>query len=250
MRIAFVGKGGAGKSALAGTLCRVLARRGHRVLALDADSVPGLALSIGIATSDEWMLSTAAVREEGKGWVLRMSPEEAVERFARPGPHGIRFLQYGKPTATLTREQQSSMGAFLQIMEHLGGDGWMVVTDLAAGTRQSYMGWAGAAEMMLTVVEPSAKAIMTARRLGRVGEMVPGVRLLGIANKVTAPLERRTIKEGLEKAGIPLWAEIPTDPVFAAAARVGRAPYDVDPEAPAIRRIEELADRLTAEAHA
>ena len=245
-----MGKGGAGKSALAGTLCRILARRGHRVLALDADSVPGLALSIGIATSDEWMLSTAAVWEEDKGWVLRMSPEEAVERFARPGPDGIRFLQFGKPTATLTREQQSSAGAFLQIMTDIGGDGWMVVSDLAAGTRQSYLGWAGAAERMLTVVEPSAKAIMTARRLGRVGEMIPGVRLLGIANKVTAPLERRTIAEGLEKAGIPLWAEIPTDPVFAAAAQVGRAPYDLDPEAPAIRKLEEIADRLTAEAGA
>lgn len=248
--MACVGKGGAGKSALAGTLCRVLARRGHRVLALDADSVPGLALSIGIATSDEWMLSTAAVWQESKGWVLTMTPEEAVERFATRGPDDIRFLQFGKPTATITREHQSSMGAFLEIMEQFGGNGWIVVTDLAAGTRQSFMGWAGSAEMMLTVVEPSAKAVMTARRLGRVGEVVPGVRLLGIANKVTGPFERRTIKEGLEKAGIPLWAEIPTDPVFAAAARTGRPPYDVDPDAPAIRKIEELADRLTAKTHA
>lgn len=244
-----MGKGGAGKSALAGTVCRILAGRGHRVLALDADSVPGLALSIGIEASDDWMLSAAAVREEGKGWVLQMSPEEAVERYALTGPDGIRFLQYGKPTGAVTREQQSSMGAFLQLMRHFEGDGWTVVIDLAAGTRQSYTGWGGGAQTMLAVVEPSAKAIMTARRLGRVGEMVPGVRLLGIANKVVTPLQRRIVTRGLEKAGIPLWAEVPADPVFAAAERVGKAPYDVDPSAPAIRMLEEIADRLT-EVHA
>jgi cellulose biosynthesis protein BcsQ len=35
--LATAGKGGAGKSVLAGTLARILARRGHRVLAVDSD---------------------------------------------------------------------------------------------------------------------------------------------------------------------------------------------------------------------
>ncbi|MDP8932341.1 MAG: AAA family ATPase, partial [Actinomycetota bacterium] len=42
MRVAFVGKGGSGKSALAGTLARALARRGESVLVLDSDPMPGL----------------------------------------------------------------------------------------------------------------------------------------------------------------------------------------------------------------
>jgi CO dehydrogenase nickel-insertion accessory protein CooC1 len=47
LRLAVVGKGGAGKSVIAGTLARLLARRGERVLALDSDLLPGLALSLG-----------------------------------------------------------------------------------------------------------------------------------------------------------------------------------------------------------
>ncbi len=39
VKVAFVGKGGTGKSALAGTLCHHLARRGERVLALDLETV-------------------------------------------------------------------------------------------------------------------------------------------------------------------------------------------------------------------
>ncbi len=52
MRVAFVGKGGAGKSALSGTFARVLARRGDRVLALDSDPMPGMAFSLGVPASD------------------------------------------------------------------------------------------------------------------------------------------------------------------------------------------------------
>ena len=45
--IALTGKGGAGKSVIAGTLAGLLARRGHRVLALDSDPMPGLTMSLG-----------------------------------------------------------------------------------------------------------------------------------------------------------------------------------------------------------
>ena len=52
MRVAFVGKGGAGKSSLAGTFARVLAETEHRVLALDSDPMPGLAYSLGLPSVD------------------------------------------------------------------------------------------------------------------------------------------------------------------------------------------------------
>ena len=48
MRIAVVGKGGSGKTTIAGALARVLARRNHRILAIDGDPNPNLALSLGI----------------------------------------------------------------------------------------------------------------------------------------------------------------------------------------------------------
>jgi CO dehydrogenase nickel-insertion accessory protein CooC1 len=47
VRIAVVGKGGAGKSVIAGTMARLVARKGTPVLALDSDLFPGLSLSLG-----------------------------------------------------------------------------------------------------------------------------------------------------------------------------------------------------------
>ena len=48
MKIAVAGKGGSGKTTLAGTLARVVGRRGQAVLAIDADTNPNLAITLGI----------------------------------------------------------------------------------------------------------------------------------------------------------------------------------------------------------
>lgn len=48
MKVGISGKGGTGKTTLSATLARCVARRGHRVIAIDCDSNPNLALSLGI----------------------------------------------------------------------------------------------------------------------------------------------------------------------------------------------------------
>jgi CobQ/CobB/MinD/ParA nucleotide binding domain len=48
MKIAVAGKGGSGKTTVAGTLSRMLGRQGRVVLAIDADSNPNLAVTLGI----------------------------------------------------------------------------------------------------------------------------------------------------------------------------------------------------------
>ena len=48
MRVGFSGKGGVGKTTISAVLCRTLARRGRRVIAVDCDSDPNLAINIGM----------------------------------------------------------------------------------------------------------------------------------------------------------------------------------------------------------
>jgi len=48
MKIAVAGKGGVGKTLIAGTIARILARDGFRVLAVDADPAMNLAFTLGI----------------------------------------------------------------------------------------------------------------------------------------------------------------------------------------------------------
>jgi CO dehydrogenase maturation factor len=53
VKLAIAGKGGAGKTSITGTLARMIARSGRRVLAIDNDLNPNLSLTLGIPAA--WM---------------------------------------------------------------------------------------------------------------------------------------------------------------------------------------------------
>jgi CO dehydrogenase maturation factor len=135
MRVAFVGKGGAGKSAVSGTFARLLARTGRSVLAIDSDPLPGMAFSLGLP-HDDAPLPDEAIEdrpedEEGPRYRLRagLSAVDAVERYAATAPDGVRFLQFGK-VRTDPRALFRSQFAFRQIIRDLPVDRWDLVGDL------------------------------------------------------------------------------------------------------------------------
>lgn len=243
MRLALVGKGGSGKSVIAGTIARLLARKRRSVLALDIDTLPGLAFSIGLGpTPDNGLPEDLAERREGSGWVLRaeISAETLVDRYALPAPDGIRFLQLGK----LPRHvRPGSVVAFRHVVESFRKDGWSIIGDLAAGTRQGFGGWAGFASLIGIVLEPTHAAVVSARRLSRLAETVPGAKLGIILNKVTG----REAQRPWESLDLPLWAALPFDADVAAAERLGVAPVDHTPDSEAVSAIAELLASLRCE---
>lgn len=249
LRITVAGKGGSGKSTIAGTLCRVLARRDHRVLALDADTVAGLALALGVAPSDDWPLTAAVRRQEGRTAVVAETPEQVVERSSVPAPDGVRFLQCGKPAARLDSGQRAAASAFLALVRTFDADGWTVVTDLAAGTRQAFFGWTGTADTVLLVVRPAASSALTARRLGRLREAAgKDLRLVVAGSGVRSDDDRDFVRATAGVLGVPCLAMVPHDPEVEEAARRGVAPIDHAPDGPFVRAVTELADDLVATA--
>ena len=52
MKLATVGKGGSGKTTVAGTLARIFAEEGTPILAIDGDPNPNLALTLGMKRAD------------------------------------------------------------------------------------------------------------------------------------------------------------------------------------------------------
>lgn len=97
MKIAIAGKGGSGKTTLAGTLSRQLAREGVEVLAIDGDTNPNLGLSVGLGL--EVTAGLVAARQD-----LDLNPdaehqrtiEDIIQRFGADGPDGVRLIQVSR----------------------------------------------------------------------------------------------------------------------------------------------------------
>ncbi len=252
MRVVLLGKGGSGKSTLAGLLSAELSTRGERVVAMSADSVPGLAQVLGMEPSDDWFLAGMAARDNG-GWKLEGTPAEIVDRCAREAPSGVRFVQIGNADATLKDfefrresflDRWSGTVAFNTVSRAYDDEGGWVVVDLQGGTLQVAGGMVGTTGVAMVVVEPFAKSVLTARRFVDMGRWPAGLRLVGVANKVGSPDDEAYVAHALDGLGIPIWATVPLDPAVRRAERDGQPLVNLDPQSPARVAVAALADRL------
>lgn len=104
MKIAVAGKGGSGKTTIAGTLARVLARMGQSVLAIDGDSNPNLAITLGILKEKAAGLDPVprnllqdVVDENGKKTAkLTLTADEIAVKFGVDSPDGVKLLVMGR----------------------------------------------------------------------------------------------------------------------------------------------------------
>jgi CO dehydrogenase maturation factor len=95
MKLAVVGKGGVGKTSISGTLARMFARRGQRVLAIDGDPNPNLALTLGVAPERmESMpaLSADLVEYTDNTYRLTKTLEEVCASHSLEAPDGVTLL--------------------------------------------------------------------------------------------------------------------------------------------------------------
>lgn len=252
MRLAFVGKGGAGKSAIAGTFARTMARQGDKVLAIDSDPLPGLAFSLGLAIDHSPPIPEEAVverkeGEEGPRWRLNpdVDPLQAVEEWSVEAPDGVRFLQFGKIKGDANKLWRPQI-AFRFVINKLPAGVWNVVGDLPGGTRQAFTGWGNWATTVVVVVEPTAKSLLSGRRLARMADLDPETpkRVVAVASKVREPDDVDMIAKG---TGLEVVGSVPWDEALAEAERRQLAPIDFAPDSPAVRAVESLVERLSEE---
>lgn len=93
MKIAVVGKGGAGKTTTSSVVARVLARSGRSVVALDGDTNPNLGLSLGVGFDETERLVGMRQALDADGDAEDHAPDwdGLLERFGATGPDGLQF---------------------------------------------------------------------------------------------------------------------------------------------------------------
>jgi CO dehydrogenase maturation factor len=100
VKLAIAGKGGSGKTSISGTMARLLARQGQRVLAIDGDSNPNLALTLGLppdAMSSMPTLTRDMLKRTESGSELTVPLEEICETHSIDTPDGVTLLVMANP---------------------------------------------------------------------------------------------------------------------------------------------------------
>lgn len=249
MRVAFVGKGGAGKSSIAGIFARLLARDGRRVLALDSDPMPGLAYSLGVPSRDAGIPAEAVEEyddDDGRRrYRLRpgLDASAAIEQYSTVSPDGVRLLQLGKARG-VKGENSHSHHAYQLIIDNLPAEDWSVVGDLPGGTRQAFFGWGRFARTVLVVAEPTPASLLSARRLARLAQHSSAPRVVAVANKTRGDADVRLVGRG---TGLQVVGTVPYDDAQRDADRQGVALLDLDSTTPMVSAVASLALSLTAE---
>ena len=100
MKLAIAGKGGSGKTSISGTMARLLARDGYRVLAIDGDSNPNLALTLGMDAdrmNDFPTLPRDLLYRSESGTELTKTLDEICQTHSLVGPDGVTLLVMAHP---------------------------------------------------------------------------------------------------------------------------------------------------------
>lgn len=239
MKLAISGKGGVGKTTVAGTLARLWANDGRRVLAIDADPDANLASAIGlppelrsdiktIATERRLIEERTGARVREFGQMFRLNPEVAdiADRYGVRW-EGVNLLVLGAVERAAGGCACPESVLLKSLVLHLVLQrGETVILDMEAGIEHLGRGTALGVDAMLAVVEPGQRSVETAHRVREMAAAL-GIREFRIVlNKSTADAEDRewiAREFGTESiAGV-----IPMDSRIARADRLGQSLIDL-----------------------
>lgn len=235
------GKGGVGKTVLAVNLAVELARRGDRVLLIDADiGAANAHLLLGV-------FPDAGIRDVAGG---RVPIEDALFETTA-GPTLLSGLGHEIESETLDDcETLALLGALDSIGERFDA----VVIDTSAGVGDNALFFAGAADEVVLVTTPeptaladtyaSARALCKRSGRSRLGLVVNHAFGPGIASAVHDRLQ--TLVGHFLGARIDLLGWLPFDPLVHDAVMVGQPIVATRPTSLVSRRMRTLAQDLSA----
>lgn len=254
MKLAVAGKGGSGKTSISGTMARVLGRGGRSVLAIDGDSNPNLALTLGISTEQTAALPTLTrnlLERTPDGDRLTKSLQEICESHSIAGPDGVTLLIMANPQHAGTGclcSMHATVRCVIQAASDAAED--VCILDTEASPEHLSRGTARYADALLAVVEPYYKSLETGRRMAALARDLGLERVSLVANKIRDDHDLAAVREFAQQHGLEVAGVIPFDPALPEAERSGVAPLDHDPGSPAVAAIGRLAEEVLANGRA
>ncbi len=261
LKIAVAGKGGVGKTTVAGSLARLFGRDGLSVFAIDADPSMNLYKALGIPSETmkkitpisemhDLVEERTGARPGSSGGVFILNPKvsDIPDRFKVTGPDNVQLLVMGTVTQPSGGCLCPSNSLVRALMSHLVlKRDEVVVLDMVAGIEHLGRGTAKAVDAMIIVVEPGSRSLDLAGRIKELAEGLGVKKLFIVGNKVSDDEEVKFLQKASKDLGLELLAMIPFDREIAKADLRDNAPLDFAPESEAMKQIIKIKKRLEQE---
>jgi len=208
MKIAVSGKGGVGKSTVAASIALILAQRGGRVLALDADPDANLAASLGIPKtvkitpiSREIALieerTGAKIDQYGQIFKLNPNVSDVAEKFA-VSHNGVDLLVLGaikRGGGGCACPENVFIKALVNDLVLYKNE--TLIMDMEAGIEHLGRATSSGVDVMAIVVEPGQRSLDCADTVIKMSREIGLANFVIVGNKVTCEDDKRFIANGL-----------------------------------------------------
>lgn len=241
MKIAVSGKGGVGKTTVAGLLARQFAEEKYRVIAIDADPDANLASALGFEDADK-IVPIAQMRDlieertgakpGAFGGYFKMNPrvEDLPEKLSVVHD-GIRLMVMGTvksggsgcvcPESVLLKALVTNLVVYNKDV---------IVMDMEAGLEHLGRATTQAVDKLIVVVEPGRRSIDTARQIKQLASEI-GVRSVAVVgNKIRSEKDIEYLKKNM--ADFELLGFLPYDETIVEADLDNAPPYTATTDFP------------------
>ena len=243
--IALAGKGGTGKTTVAGLVVRAL-RRATRtpILAVDAD--PNACFDTALGLHPERTMSDVLHASQGLRAVPETMPKATYLDYELQGclaeGRGIDLIEMGRPEGPAC--YCSANHLLRNYMDKLMGAYRTVVVDNEAGMEHLSRRTTRDVDLLLIVSDATQVGIRSAERIrALITELKLPVRRIALVVNRTAglpsPVETAIAADGLELAGL-----VPDDPSVAEYELAGRPLLELPDDAPAVDAVERMLAAL------
>lgn len=169
MKVAVSGKGGVGKTLIAGGLARGFAERGLKTIAIDADSSPNLGLTLGLSVDETRKIvpisenKTLVESKTSTGYSgvynLNFTVDDIVKQYSVATPLGVNLIVMGTVQSMESGCMCAPNAVIRALLRHLVVErDEAVVLDLEAGVEHIGRGTARQVDALLIVADSNLKS--------------------------------------------------------------------------------------------